>query len=252
MADQIVRAQKLYVGGRDLSSDWTSLVLRAGREPIDFTKGGAETRVNKSGLFAVAFEADGVVDLGADLVEDELYNAVENLSDVPIIVAPRNTGVEGDPAYAMLANVGDFSPMADANVGDRLNFRVSARASRTSAGAGRLVRGTIMEDAQTARTATGSGTGRQLGAVASGKKLYACLQVLSASASDTLDVTIGSDVDNLFASEATQVTFAQKTAAGQYEWVEVDGPITDEWFRVNWTIGGASPSFSFVVVLAIR
>jgi hypothetical protein len=54
-----------------------------------------------------------------------------------------------------------------------------------------------------------------------------------------------------FPSPATRLTFAQKTAAG-YEFKSAAGAITDDWWRVDWTIGGtATPTFSFVVAVGI-
>ena len=246
MPDQIVQGRKLYVGGRDLSGDWTAISLKAGREPIDFTRGSDTTRVMKSGLRVVSFEAEGIANLGPDLADEELYLMADTLADQPIIVAPT-TGAEGEPAYGFRADIGDFEPFADAQVGDRLNFRVSARAHGS-----KVVRGTVMADAATARQASFDGTARQLGAVASGKKLYACLMVLGASGtSPTLDGKIQSDDASGFASPTDVTTFSQKTAAGQFEWTEISGPVTDDHFRFSATIGGTSPSFTIVVLTAI-
>lgn len=247
MADTFVQGRKLYVGGRDLSGDWTAMSLKAGREPIDFTRGADSTRVNKAGLRVVSFEAEGVANLGANLADDVLYTSANSLTDQPIIVAPT-TGIEGEPAYAFRADVGDFDPFSEgAKIGERLDFRVSARAT-----AGKLVRGTVMTDAATARTITFNGTARQLGAVSATQKLYACLMVLAASGTTpTLDGKIQSDNAGGFASPVDQVTFTQKTAAGQYQWAEVPGTITDDYFRFVGTIGGTSPSFTVIVLVAI-
>lgn len=245
MADEFVQGHKLYVGGRDLSGDWTALALRAGREPIEFTRGDDVTRWFKAGLQTVALEADGIVDLGADLADEELTAATE-LTDVPIILAPT-TGLEGAPAWAFEAHVGDYEPFAEGVVGGKLGFRVSARASGS-----RLVRGTIMEDGTTARTATGNGTERELGAVSATQKLYACVMCLSASAGDTLDVTVRSAAATGMAGATTRVTFTQIAAAGAYEWKEVSGAITDTFWDVRRVIAGnGSESFNLIVLLAI-
>lgn len=248
MGDTILSGCKLYIAGRDLSSNWTAIRLKGGRESVEWTKGQDGTRVYRAGLRVGALEVDGVVDLGADLADEELYNAIENLSGAPAIVGipGATSGEENTAGYALEADIGDYTPVAG-EVGERLNFTASARCSS------RLVRGTFMHDGDTARTATANGTARQLGAVATGKKLYACLMVLSASAGDTLDVVIARDNAEGFPSGATAATFTQKTTTGEYEWIEVDGPITDDWWRVQWTIAGnGSESFNFVVLLAIQ
>lgn len=247
MGDTILSKNKLYVAGRDLSAVWTSLALLGGREAVEFTRGQDETRVFKPGLRVGSLEVEGITELGLDLADEELYDAIENLSGCPIIVglSGSTSGDEGEAGYAFKADIGDYTPVRG-EMGEPMGFTASARTF------GRIVRGTFMHDGDTARAATANGTARQfVGGVASGKKLYACLMVLTASVSDTLDVLITSDDASGFTTPTTRVTFTQKNAAGQFEWVEVDGPITDEWFRVQWTIGGTAPSFNFVVLLAI-
>lgn len=246
MADTFVQGRKLYVGGRDLSGDWTAINLQSGREAIDVTKGQDATRMMRSGLRVVSFEADGVTNLGADLADEELFTSADTLVDQPIIVSPT-AGQDGDVAYAFRANVGDYDPMKGA-VGERLNFRVSARAY-----AGKVVRGRVIVDTAAARTSTFNGAARQfVGGVPSGKKLIACVQVLAASGTTpTLDGIIQSDDASGMISPSTVVTFSQKTAAGQHEWIEVSGPITDDYFRFVGTIGGTTPSFTVVVFLGV-
>lgn len=247
MADSFVQGRKLYVGGRDLSGDWTAMSLKAGREPIDFTRGSDSTRTMKSGLRVVSFEAEGIANIGTDLADEELYGMADTLSDQPIIVAPT-TGLAGEPAYAFRADIGDYEPYSDgAKVGERLDFRVSARANT-----GKVVRGTVAVDSGSARASTFTGAAFQVGAVAATQKLYACLMVLSASGgSPTLDGKIESDDAAGFVSAADRISFSQKTIAGQFQWVELAGPITDDYFRFVGTIGGTTPSFTIVVMVAV-
>jgi hypothetical protein len=82
-------------------------------------------------------------------------------------------------------------------------------------------------------------------------KVYGLLHVFSATPGpDTLDVVVQSDSANTFLSPTDVITFAQKTAAG-HEWKEAAGPITDTWWRISYTIGGGSPSFTFAVAIGI-
>lgn len=243
------QGSKLYIAGRDMSADWTALAFTVGREAIENTRGGDTTRIVAPALWRASLEAEGALALGADSLEEELYADVIDLSDTPIIVTPGGStaGADGGVAYGFEANVGDFSPLSGSRIGDRVEFSVSARC------AGRPVRGTIMHSANATRAATGNGTARQLGAVTAAQKLYACIQVISATGTNpTLDVVIASDNAEGFPSGTTRATFTQKTAAGQYEWVEVDGAITDDWWRVQATLGGTNPVFGFVVLLAIH
>ena len=115
-----------------------------------------------------------------------------------------------------------------------------------------VVRGFSLEAPGTARTATGTGTGVQIGAVSATQHLYAALHVLSVAgtSSPTITVRIESDVDNTFSTPTTQITFSAATAVGG-QITRVAGPVTDTWFRAGWTISGTDPSFLFVVTCGI-
>ena len=112
-----------------------------------------------------------------------------------------------------------------------------------------VVRGTSLHPPGTARTATGNGTAVQVGAVASGRQMYAALHVLSVSgtATPTLTVKVQSDTVG-FGSATDQITFTAATAVGG-QISRVAGPITDDYWRASWTISGTNPSFLFVVVV---
>lgn len=115
-----------------------------------------------------------------------------------------------------------------------------------------VVRGASLEAPGTARIASGNGTAVQIAAVSASQHLYAALHVLSVvgTGGPTLAVKVQSDVDNSFGSPADQITFTTASAAGG-QIARVAGPITDTWFRVNYTITGSTPSFLFVVTCGI-
>jgi len=119
------------------------------------------------------------------------------------------------------------------------------------AAAARIVRGVVLHPA-TARTTSGTGTITYVGDVSSGQKAYAALHVIAASGSSpTLDVAVQSDGDSSFGSPTDRITFSQASAVGA-EWKSASGAISDSYWRVSYTIGGSSPSFTFVVVFGIR
>lgn len=117
-----------------------------------------------------------------------------------------------------------------------------------------LVRGQIGHPPGTARTASGTGTVLNLGAITAGKRLYAGLHVLSVAGTSTPTITARIESDDAagMASPTTRLTFAAATAAGG-EILRTDGTaITDTHYRVAWTISGTTPSFMFAVSLGIR
>lgn len=104
-------------------------------------------------------------------------------------------------------------------------------------------------------TASGNSAGNQFGAVSAAQTLNGLLHVDEfniSGTSPTLDVVIQQDVDNTFASPLAILTFDQVTASTNTQQRKTSaGPHTDEWYRVNLTIGGsATPTFRIFVVLA--
>lgn len=237
MATEVLKNQKVFFGGYDLTGITNAVSLSSEAEAVDATVLGNNTRVNKGGLKTVAASIQGYFD--ADPYDSALYTNV-GASDKPLSIA--TSGTEGEAAYMFKCMIGSYNPSA--SIGDMFGF------SLETAGAGNLIRGTLMEN-NTAITTTADGTGRQLGAITSGQKMYAALHVLGASGSSpTLDVTIESDDNSGFSSAATRITFSQATTIGA-QYTTLDGPITDDYWRVSWTVGGSTPSFNFVVVLGI-
>jgi hypothetical protein len=66
----------------------------------------------------------------------------------------------------------------------------------------------------------------------------------------TLDVTVRSSPTADFATSTVRMTFDQVTATGIY-WQEARGPISDEFWRVDGTIGGSSPAFRIIAAIGV-
>ncbi|MEU3667535.1 hypothetical protein [Streptomyces virginiae] len=173
-----------------------------------------------------------------------------------------------DAMWARLGGVGPWTACPDgAAVGDLAYITQCLTASYTLGGSvgdvapwsGKgasswpLVRGQMAHPAGTARTSTGVGTAVQLGAVPAGKRLYAALHVLSV-AGTTPSITARIESDNAvgFPSATTQLTFTAATTAGGEALRTSGSAITDDWFRVAWTISGTTPSFLFATSFGIR
>ena len=158
-------------------------------------------------------------------------------------ISPQ-AGAEGEIGYSFQTALSEYSPGAP--VGEILAFSVSGEAS-----SGPLVRGTILHNAT--RTANGQGSAFQVGAVGASQKLYAALHVVAASGTTpTLDVIVQSDDAMGMASPTNRITFAQASAIGAQWATPVAGAITDDWWRVDYTIGGGGPSFTFVCIIGIQ
>lgn len=239
----IVGARKLIVDGWDLSGHVSGMDFGASVEMQDDTVFGDAFRSNAPGLEDFAIQHEGVWSAGAGL-PDTVFAANKGLRDVLATLAPVD-GDEGEVCYFMRTTQGIYS--LGGSVGDLLRFSVSLSAS---GGIG-AVRGTVMANATL--NATDAGTAFEMGAVGASAKLYAGLHVLSASGTaPTLDVVVESDDAEAFLDPVTRITFGQKTAIGS-EWATpVGGALTDDWWRVSWTLGGTAPSFDAVVVVGIQ
>lgn len=234
MAIHIINNGKLLLAGYDLSGQVNSIALDYGAELLEVTALGDANRNRIGGLKTVAISAEGFWD--AD-VDDVLQTRI-SVDDVPITIAPENAD-EGSIAYTLKAILGEYNPFG--SLGETTPFSVSGEAD------GDLIRGTILLNGT--KTASGDGAGQQLGAVASGKKLYATLHVIGFSGT-SLDVKVQSDDNSGFLSPIDRITFAQKTAIGA-EWATpVNGAIADTYWRVTWALVGSSAQF--IVIAGIQ
>lgn len=228
---------KLYLAGRDLSGYLNALGLEYGAEPQDDTVFGDDTRSMVGGLKTVSMAHEGLWD---ETPDEDLFGAI-GVVDKPVTIGPL-TGAAGEVGYINRVLTASYQPGAE--IGQLLKFSVAMQATD------KLVRGTILHN--TAQTSSGDGTGYQVGAVGAGQSLYAALHVYAASGtSPTLDVIVQSDDNGGFSSPTSRITFTQATDRTS-EWATpVAGAITDDYWRVNFTIGGTGPSFSFIVTIGI-
>lgn len=234
---------KILLAGYDLSGDFNRVALAVGAEEKDDTAFGDTSRSAAGGLLTAAVEAAGFWNGGADL-DKQIFNRI-GTADIPILI-----GVDGADA----GEIGYFLQALEAHyklggaVGEKLPFDLSAVAS----GGHPLIRGTVLYNGTS--TATEDGTAYQVGAVASGKKLFAALFILGdpEGTNPTLDVIVESDDNADFTSATTRITFAEQTARGAVFATPVAGAITDTYWRVGITIGGTDdPSFDLVVIMGI-
>lgn len=237
----------IYFGGADLTGDSNRLELGAGVEEKDATTFGTNGwRSRAAGLKTADFSGGGFLQLGTGSVEETLFTNLASTSVAAMSVAATST--DGDVAYT-------FQPLLTslrhvAQIGELAQWEGNI-AGRDRYG---LVRGRILHPDSTARTATGSGTARQLGAVGVDQHLYASLHVLSVSGTDTptLTVKVQSDDNSGMTSATDRITFSAASATGSQWATRVAGAITDDWWRVTWTISGTNPSFLFVAVVGIQ
>lgn len=248
MTSMILKNCRYFSGGADLTGVSNKIELQAEMEEKDRTNFGSYDAATGTlwqevtgGLFKTSLAGEGQWEAGdTSKVDDEAW---AGLGVVGVNTAFPHTADVG--AVAWLAPGMDGSYQLGGPVGDVAPWKLSGT------GSGVAARGLGLHPPGTARTATGNGTATQHIAVAAGKRLYAHLHVLSASGTTpSLTVKVQSDVDNTFGSPLDVVTFAAATARGGQA-LSAAGPVTDTWWRAQWTISGTTPSFLFLVAIGI-
>jgi hypothetical protein len=231
MAHDVARDCRFYLDGFDLSGDTNSVDLGVTTTAVDDTCFGQSVHLGLPGLRGWSCGAAGLLTMADDGSEEQL-NAKWNRTSSVVTMSP--TGTHGDRAY--ISTVGQSEYQSGQKIGDALKW--------TWGGAARdiLVPATIIHT-KASRAATGNGTATQLGAVASGKSLYAALHVFVASGT-TLVVKIQSDDNSGFASATDRITFATATTSVTAELKSVAGSITDDWWRIVYTISGGPYSLA--------
>jgi hypothetical protein len=242
MGKQILTDVRLYAGGADLTGMSNKAELSGEYEDKDVTTfGSAGWREHMGGLGSAEIAAEGFWE-AADLskVDDQTWALLGGVG--PWTVAPNLANV-GSLAYFM--NAFEASYKFGGSVGDVAPYTSGAKSNWP------LVRGQIGHPNGTPRTATGTGSSVQLGAVPAGKQLYAALHVLSvAGTTPSMTARVESDNATGFPSPVTVATFNPATGISS-QILRVPGPLTDDWFRFAWTISGTTPSFMFVGAFGI-
>lgn len=234
---------RLFAPGADLSGASNKIELTSEIEDKDATNyrsGGYKELLG--GLGSAEIAAEGQWEAGdPSLVDDQSWATLGGVG--PYTVCPTDS-VAGALAYIT------SGMRADYKVGDAVGE--IAPWSGTVKSSWPLVRGQVGHPPGTARTATGTGTILNLGAIPAGKRLYAALHVLSATGT-TPSITVRVESgDATLTTPTTRLTFAAASAAGGQILRGNGAAVTDAYYRVAWAITGTTPSFMFAVSLGIR
>jgi hypothetical protein len=244
MAVQFWKDMSILVGSIEMAGNAKNVTLSTDVEVLDTTPLSTTGWVsviggNKSGKVDMEFMQD-VVDDGVD---ETLWPL---LGTADIVKSICTNSADGSVAYLLKSIPLSYTPLTG-SAGELAMGSISGTSST-----GPVIRGALIHPSGTARTTSGTGTGRQLGAVVAGKKMYAALHVLTvAGSSPTLDVIVQSDDNAGFTTPTSRITFTQATGRTS-QLSSVAGAITDDYWRISYTIGGTGgPSFAFAVTAGI-
>jgi len=243
MAIQYWKDMSILVGSLEMACNAKSVTLSTEVTPLDTTSlcsTGWTTVIggNKSGSVNIEFMQD-VAQFGVD---DNFYPLLGTADVVKSIVA---NSADGSAAYLLKSMPLSYTPVMGA-AGELAMGSISGSSST-----GPVVRGKLLHPSNVYRASSGTGTGQQLGAVAAGQKVYAALHVPGViSPATTLDVIVQSDDNADFTTPTTRITFTQATSVTS-ELKSLAGAITDDYWRISYTIAGVDASFSFAVTCGI-
>ncbi|MFJ6645770.1 hypothetical protein ACIQPS_08925 [Streptomyces sp. NPDC091290] len=245
MAKTILTNVRCFAVAVDLTSNSNKIELSSEVEDKDATNYGSQGwKEVMGGLASAEISGEGQWEAGdPSKVDDASWSQLGGVG--PWSISANNAAAVGGLAYFTSAMRSNYALGAD--VGEIAPWTGTAKSSWP------LVRGQFAHPPGTARTATGTGTALQIGAVPTGKRLYAALHVLSAAGTTpSLTARVESAPDNTFAAPTTRLTFAAATAAGGQA-LRTDGTaITDTWWRIAWNITGTTPSFMFAASLGVQ
>lgn len=238
----------ILVGALDQSCFTDTVSLERQGEMVDVTtlcSGGWRQFV--PGLTSWSATFGGPQDLAATAASatqtpDEYYQLNVGTA-YPIMFVPAGDA-EGVVAYGSQALLEQYTPLTG-SVGDAAKHNITARGYLNTP----LVRGVFAT--KTTATATGNGTGHNLGAVSATQRVYAGMHFLTRGGTTSTTVILESDDNSGFTSATTRATFTAATSRTA-EWTSVAGAITDTWWRFRWTISGGSPSVALRGFIGIQ
>lgn len=254
MTAELLEDVRVFLGGSDLALSLTKFEYATSTEEKDVTTFRSGTvaastanaaKMVVGGLESSAVKLEGNSEAGSSDTEnfpDDLFSdAVLERTKLPISFGPQGSAV-GDVAY--MANMLVDKLTTFGAPGDVWSYVCDGTAEATQ-------RGEWIYPV-TAVSASGTGTARELGAVAAGKKLYLCAHVLSTRPSASVVVEIESDSADTFLSPTSRIALTSRSSNGG-ELARTDGTaIADTFYRLKWTVtGGTSGSFIIVACAAI-
>jgi hypothetical protein len=226
MPAEVLTTVRLFVDGREMSGQMNAVGLEYGVDALDATVYGENTRIHAGGLKNTTMSHQGYWAAADDA------HIFARVGPSAVATICPTSAASGELAY--FEKVMHATYNVGGAVGELLPFSFDAEA------AGPLVRGAVLKDPVQV-TGNGTGTAYQLGALAAGQKLVAALHVVQITGG-TLTVVVQSDDDVGFPSPISQITFTGVTVPGA-QILEVAGPVTDDWWRANWTLTGGSATF---------
>lgn len=248
MADPILLDDcKVWLGGYDFTGSVNRVNVRGARAELGSQRMGDAAACYSPGLVQIDAEFGGFWEAGAGSVDELIAGSrlvTLDATSWPLTFCPPVSGTAGSSGgLAYTVQGAQYSFDFGAAHGELIPFSV-----RTRARTGGLSRQTILLPKATV-SATTTGTGRQLGAVAATQQLVTVLHVFAVTGG-TWTLTIESDDNSGFTSATTRQTFTGATGLTR-QVISTAGAISDDYYRAVLTKSGGT-SCSAAVATSIE
>lgn len=242
MANYILKNCKLYANQYDLSGHMNALALNWDADLQEDTCFGDNTKSRLVGIKDVSMQHEGYFEAGTDLPDMALFTDFNNGTEQIITIAPQ-TGAEGEIGYSFNTRYSNYN--WGGSHGEITKISISANGGVT--GNEPLIRGRFALN-QASLSGSGYGTGVQAGALSSSESMYMIIHVTALSGTVNATMHLESDDNPSFTSATWRLASDTITARGAYRY-SISGPITDDYWRINYAISGTSPLIDVVVLV---
>ncbi|MDD5533789.1 MAG: hypothetical protein PHC52_13420 [Syntrophales bacterium] len=241
----VIKQFKVYVGGYDLSANHQRARVSITRKEVQAPSSGLLAMPRHAGFLDLSLDHSGWWEAGTGK-PDTVLAGILGSADQNLTLALK-TGAVGEPVYFTRTTALRYE--LGGRIGEMVGFSGGAFAQGDA-----IVRGYILKTG--AITQDGNGTAYQLGAVAAGKYLYGAAHCFATTGSGDRALTLkiqSCAAENFSAGVSDRITFPDFTTSVGAQWATpVTGPITDTWWRANWTSVGLVENFTALVVMGIR
>lgn len=230
MPFQVLSDAKVTMGPYDISGDLSRVKLVYSADSLENSAMGSLAHTYIPGAINIKLHHEGFVQFGATQTTiDGRMDSVLGVVDVPVSVAARGGDI-GEEVFFFKALHTKYDRLGD--WGQLMKFQVDADASGSDV---QLAKGIIFEDGKTARTIAGN-TATQVfaGGVSAVQKVFAQIH-LKAFTGTNVTFTLKSAVTD-WGTPTTRATFTTNTAVGSQWIAPISGPITDTFWRFEWTV----------------
>ena len=239
MAAFVIKDGQVYYNEFDISGLLNSVTIEySGDVPEANVLSGDGTKRRVSGLIDVSISCPGYLDASA--ADKVIYDRIGNVIAGDMSIAPQNP-TEGSRAYFLKVNQGTYNILGA--VGDVAPFTLDASSNHP------LIRGVV--GAVGSKDAAGTSSVFELGEIPDGYKMYAMLHVVGITGTaPTLGITIASADNKAFNSPTVQtsLTFTAVKGLLTHQLLSLDGPETDTFWQVIWSVKSGAEYKIFVAL----